>query len=51
MKKTYMEPATRVVTAQMTQFLMTSTSTGVHGGQGYDDLEYGGLGDGSEGVD
>jgi hypothetical protein len=51
MKKTYLEPATRVVTAQMTQFLMTSTSTGVHGGDGFDDIDYGGVGTGIEGND
>jgi hypothetical protein len=48
-KKIYMEPATRVVTAQTTQFLMTSTSgAGVHGGEGYDDIGWGGSSTGNE---
>jgi hypothetical protein len=47
MKKLYMEPATRVVTAQTTQFLMTSG--GAHSStQG---IKYGGVGTGDEDVD
>lgn len=43
-KKIYMKPATRVVTAQTSQFLMTSTTKGVHSSG----ISYGGVGDGTE---